>query len=135
MNDKYKVTEALLKENGERHLRNFSRARISLSEARKVVNETYTMPDVTEATKVGLAQDLHRAALDAQSKGFVLPWVEDVGTLFMLTQEDGRAVYVPGMFYDEYVVNRLNKDDQDGYARVAKSAIDKANERARNEQK
>lgn len=131
----YKITEASLKANGERHLRNFARARISLSEARNVVNETHTMPDVTEEIKAELARDLHRAALDAQGKGFVLPWIKDVGTLFMLTQEDGRAVYVPGMFYDEYLINRLNKENPDGYAKVAKAAIDKANETARNEQK
>ena len=120
------TTIEAFKKLGETKLAWFSQAKISEAEALKLVKVEY--PKSNSRVQYFLAGDLHQAAKMAEREGYVLPWIEDVGTLFVLTIENNRAVYIPAIFTDDILVNRLNKEsDGDGYARVSHAAIKRAN--------
>ena len=83
---------------GEVRLSWFERARKSLGDALSVIEENFKHHTITADAKKLLAYDLHHAALMAKENCFDVPWYEENGTLFVLTFEGRRAVYIPAMF-------------------------------------
>lgn len=104
---------------GGMNLDQLQRAKVSMAEALKVAKEKYPNSLVFDAH----ARDLHNAGRSAESQGFVLPWVYEVGTFFYLTQENGRAVYIPWCFWGDDVT-KLGAD----YSRVSHEMIAHANQ-------
>lgn len=108
---------------GEERLTWFSEAKKSIHHARAVVDLNYSKS--TEAVRKLLAEDLHYAALTAERLGYKNPWFNAVGTLFVLTYEGSRPVYIPAAFTNPSQVNDLSA--RGIYAKLAHQAISQAN--------
>lgn len=105
---------------GKKHLEQFQRAKISMIEALKVAKEVY--PKSTPSILELHARELHNAGKSADAQGFVVPWMYEVGTFFYLSQENGRAVYIPWCFWEDDVT-KLGAE----YSRVVHEAIARVN--------
>ena len=115
----YEEHQALCERMGNMHLNRFQRAKLSMAEALKVAKEVYPDSNILD----GHARELHNAGKSAEAQGYVLPWMYMVGTFFYLSQENGRAVYLPWCYWGDDVT-KLGAD----FSRVVQEAIAHANQ-------